>query len=118
MRSIALHVRITVIALAAALPACAARGQSVPANALPDVLRLIPSTAHATIVVPHMKYASDHLTRLLEGMDRANLLLGSRPIDQFKSSLGYTVGVNDHGSAALVVVDAAAQPPRIAWLMP
>jgi hypothetical protein len=65
-----------------------------------------------------MKYASDHLTRLLEGMDRANLLLGSRPIDQFKSSLGYTVGVNDHGSAALVVVDAAAQPPRVAWLMP
>jgi hypothetical protein len=75
------------------------------AAAVQGILRVIPPDAHAALIVPNLKRASDDLTRLLEGMDRANLLLGLRPIDQFKSVTGFTVGLDDHGSAAIVVLD-------------
>jgi hypothetical protein len=81
-------------------------------------LQLISRDAHAAVIIPNIKRASDALTRLLEGMDRANILLGSRPIDQFKSVTGYTAGVDDNAAAALVVIDAASHPPQWLWLMP
>src|SRR5262245_30892915 len=94
-----------VLLTAEIVSAASAFGQSEP-GAVQGILRVIPPDAHAAFIVPSLKRASDDLTRLLEGMDRANILLGLRPIDQFKSVTGFTVGLDDHGSAAIVVVDA------------
>jgi hypothetical protein len=98
-------------------PGTCASAQS-EANAVDAILRIVPAEAHAALIVPNLKRLSDDLTRLLEGMDRANVLLGSRPIDQFKSITGFTSSLNDNGSAAMIVLDAAARPPRIAWVLP
>ena len=49
------------------------------------------------------------LRNLAEGMDRAGLLLGSRPIDQFKAASGFNVAVDDLGSAAVVLVGGQAK---------
>jgi hypothetical protein len=93
-----------------------AQGNAAPP--FPNGLQLVSPDAHAALIIPNIKRASDTLTRLLEGMDRANILLGSRPIDQFKSVTGYTSGVDDAGAAALVVTSAGAWPPRCLWLVP
>ena len=39
-------------------------------------MQLVPAQAHAVIVIPHLKLLSDQITQCLQGMDRANLLLG------------------------------------------
>ena len=94
-----------------------AQPSASPATRLPPgleaALRLIPAEAHAAIVVPHLKHASDDLTRMLEGMDRAGLLVGSRPIDHFKSITGFATAVDDNGSAALIVSEHGTS-----WLVP
>lgn len=82
------------------------------------MMRLVPPSAHAAIIVPNLKRSSGNITRLLEGMDRANILVGSRPIDHFKGLTGYATAVADEGAAALVVLDANASPPDVAWLVP
>ncbi len=109
-------------AFTAFLQFCAvAAAQSEPA-AVQGILRVIPPDVHAAFIVPNLKHASGDHTRLLEGMDRANLLLGLRPIDQFKSVTGFIVGLDDHGSAAIVVVDAGNpaehRPARTVTIVP
>ncbi len=99
--------KLTLFRFAAVLPflfTFATFGQS-PAE---EMLKLIPPDAPAAIVIPNLKAASDHITQMLEGMDRANLLMGSRPIDQAKSTTGFNVGINDAGGMALVF--GAAKP--------
>jgi hypothetical protein len=90
------------------------RAQSPPASQpespLEVILKIIPADAQAGIVVPNIKYASDQITQCLEGMDRANLLLGSRPLDQMKSSSGFTVGIDDVGSLAIILAGDNAKP--------
>lgn len=100
------------------IAAAAANAQEARTLQLPEVLRQIPPGAPAVLIVPHIKRASDDLTRLLEGMDRANLLLGARPIDQIKSISGYNIAIDDNGAAAMIITDITTTPPRIAWLLP
>ncbi|HVP73766.1 MAG TPA: hypothetical protein VMS30_08510 [Phycisphaerales bacterium] len=112
------------IALSASLTVAAGHAdtqQAQPSSAsvlqlppgLQAALRLIPAESQAAIIIPHLKHASDHLTRLLEGMDRAGILIGSRPIDHFKSITGFATAVDDNGATALVVSEHGT-----AWLVP
>lgn len=97
------------LSLIAAFPfiliAEAASGQSP----LDLVLKTVPPDAQAAIIVPHLKVLSDQLTQCLEGMDRANLLMGSRPLDQMKSAAGFNAGVDDLGGAAWVIPGGPAE---------
>lgn len=69
------------------------------------VVKLIPPDAAIALVIPSLKSCSDELTQCLEGMDRAQFLLGSRPLDQLKSMSGFNVGVDDLGGLAVVMVE-------------
>ena len=105
----------------AAVVMAAAIGQSlVHADTAPqDLLAMIPAKASAAIIIPNLKYCSDEITRCLEGLDRANLLLGSRPLDQAKSATGYNVGINDiGGGAAIWMPEPDGQSPAVALLLP
>src|SRR5437870_10854114 len=89
-------------------------GSVVRADTAPqDVLAMIPASAAAAVIIPNLKYCSDEITRFLEGMDRANLLLGTRPLDQLKSASGFNVGINDVGAAALIWFPAAGDSTRV-----
>lgn len=84
-----------------------------------ELLAMVPADAAVVVIVPNLKYCSDEITRCLEGMDRANLLLGTRPLDQLKSISGFNVGINDVGGAALVVLTLNEKaPPTTVMLMP
>lgn len=99
---------VVVLIINAALHAQASSG-------LEGMIKLIPPDAQAALIVPNAKIVSDQITQCLEGMDRAGLLLGSRPIDQFKSASGFNIAVDDLGSAAVVLLAGQAQP---AFLIP
>ncbi len=117
MRRLMLALATTMPTMLCAQHACAAA--SAPTNDAPiDVMRLIPEQAHAAIVFPSLKRSSDGISRLLEGMDRANLLMGARPIDHLKSITGWNAGVNDQGAAAIIVLDVQASPVKWAALVP
>jgi hypothetical protein len=79
-------------------------------QSIESVMKLIPESSPGAIVIPSLKKLNDELTQMLEGMDRANLLIGSRPIDQMKSFTGFNVAVNDFGGAAIVAFIENEQP--------
>lgn len=92
--------------------------QARAADRLSEILRIVPAGAHAAVVIPNLKRASDDLTRMLEGMDRSGILLGARPIDQLKSQSGFNAAIDDQGSAAVVLIDSASVPPHIVTILP
>ncbi len=84
-----------------------AMATSAPAqDALSPLTRLIPNDALAVIASPNLRAASDHLAQAIEAMDRGHLLMGSTPLEQVKAAIGFAVGVNDLGSAAIVLMPA------------
>lgn len=95
-------------ALTNADPAAKSAAVAVPAPtaaALERALALVNPAAESFALVPCMKDASDRITACLEGMDRANLLVGSRPIGQLKSLAAVNVAVDDLGALAIVDVE-------------
>lgn len=78
-------------------------GSSAQAFELPAALQHVPRGAQALLVVPNLAACSDEVLACLEGMDRANLLLGARPIDQVKSMSGFNIALDDNASAALAL---------------
>ena len=97
-------------ALMAVLVLVCSRDSFARDDAVNSVMKLVPADAPAAIVIPSLKKLNDQLTQMLEGMDRANLLVGSRPIDQLKSITGFNIAVNDYGGAAIVIVNQNDQP--------
>ena len=96
-----------------------------PAHAMGDAataLALASPEADIVVFAPDLKGTSDELTQLLERMERAELLVGSRPIDQLKSWLGIGAGVDDHGPVVALLYEsdnaAAAQPFDVLLLVP
>lgn len=79
---------------------------------LAAIMRFVPPQAQAAIVVPNLKRLSDQITQCLEGMDRAEVLMGSRPIDQFKAAADLNVGINDLGGMAVIFTNLA-DPEKI-----
>lgn len=73
---------------------------------LPPGFDLVPPDASGAVVIPNLKRASDDFTRMLEGMERAHVLLGARPMDQLRALLGLQVGVNELDAAAIVFMDS------------
>lgn len=73
---------------------------------------LVPPDSAAALVIPNLKGASDQLAQALEGMDRANVLFGGRPVDQVRALLGLTAGVNEQAPVAIITptVDALTTP--------
>lgn len=84
-------------ALAIGAMCCAAHGDAVD-----DIVAKLDPNADVIIAAPNLKRASDELTRCIEGMDRANLLLGSRPIDQIKSMCAVSAGLDELRGAAVM----------------
>jgi len=103
------------VAPAAAQPTSPSAAASDEATAM---LKLVPAQAEAALVVPNLKTLNDQVTQCLEGMDRANLLLGSRPIDQLKAATGFNVGVNDAGGMAIVALSEQGREPNWLYIVP
>jgi len=82
------------------------------------ILKLVPAEAPMAIIVPDLKAASNELTRLTEGMDRANLLLGLRPLDHLKSATGFNTGINDVGAAAQIILPPKDSSQRSILIIP
>src|SRR5438874_506187 len=97
-----MNLPITAITTITAIAATLSIGLALADTAPQELLAMIPGNACAAVVIPNLKFCSDEITRGLEGMDRANLLLGSRPLDLIKSATGFNVGINDVGGAAMV----------------
>ena len=87
---------------------------------LDDALALVPEDARAFVVVPSLDRLSDSMHVVLHAMDRGHLILGSRPIDVFKSILGVTSAVADKApAAAIMMAFDPADPLRGAvWVVP
>lgn len=76
-------------------------GQTIHTGVTLPAVAALSAENDLIVVIPGLKALSDQITQSLEGMDRANLLIGSRPLDQLKAALGFNVGVNDLGSLAI-----------------
>ena len=96
----------TFVILLAIAGAALLRGRAFASEPV-AAMQLVPAQAHAVIVIPHLKLLSDQITQCLQGMDRANLLLGSRPLDRVKAITGFSAGVNDAGSMAIALMRSA-----------
>jgi hypothetical protein len=83
-----------------------------------NLLRLIPAETPAALVIPSLKACSDEMTQWLDGMERGQLLLGSRPLDQLKSGTGFTVGIDDLGSMAVFIAGFNQDVPIPMILVP
>jgi hypothetical protein len=108
--------RLGARSIAAILLARGAAALSQPAAApaeLPErvasALRLLPGDdLRALLIVPGLKRASDGLTTLLEGMDRVDLLVGTRPIDHARSLARIGGGLDDAGALLAGLTPAGA----------
>jgi len=85
-------------------PVCSAHAGRQSTKALDELAAVLPTQMRAAVLVTNLDRSSDSLVTLLEGMDRANLLIGSRPSDQIKSTLQLSVAVNDLGGGGVVFV--------------
>jgi hypothetical protein len=94
------------IAVAAGRPALADRAVG---------LDLVPPDAAFAVVVGHLKRASDDLADCIERMERSQVLIGGRPLDQLKSMAGLVVAVDDTGAGAMIV--PAGTDPRLGGVL-
>jgi len=90
------------IIVAGACIAASAWGQNSSAADSFAVLDMVPPDASIAVIVPSLKATSNDLTTCLEGMERATMLLGGRPVDQMRALLGLQAGVDEGGSAAVI----------------
>ncbi|MHC5024606.1 MAG: hypothetical protein ACYTGG_11990 [Planctomycetota bacterium] len=75
-----------------------------PQPTLEALLDLMPSNVEAFVAVPNLDQAGDDIDTALLSMDRAGLLVGSRPVDLVKSTLGMGSGVDDFGAGAIALL--------------
>ena len=76
---------------------------AAPPDALDDLAAMLDPSADAVLLTPQLKHASEQFTQLMQGMDRAQLMLGSRPLDQLQSFVDITTGVDEFGGAAALL---------------
>ncbi len=88
------------LAAAAILIACSFVG-AARADALDDVLALIPPDAASFVVVPSLASVNADAESCIAAMDRKESVLVGRPIDQLRSALGIAEGLDERGSFAL-----------------
>lgn len=87
---------------------CVVAARSAAGDALETIIDQLDPNADVIIAVPQLKRASDELTRCIEGMDRAGMLMGSRPIDQLKSLCTISAGLDElRGGAVLFYINDA-----------
>lgn len=75
--------------------------RSASADALDDVLALIPPDAASFVIVPNLASVNADVESCIAAMDRKESILVGRPIDQLRSALGITEGLDERGSLAL-----------------
>ena len=75
--------------------------RSAVADALDDVLALIPPDAASFVVVPNLAAVNADAESCIAAMDRKESVLVGRPIDQLRSMLGIAEGLDERGSLAL-----------------
>lgn len=74
---------------------------STAADSLDDVLALIPPDAASFVVVPNLASVNADAESCIAAMDRKESVLVGRPIDQLRSALGITEGLDERGSLAV-----------------
>lgn len=120
---------IGVLMMAAALSGARAEA----ATPVDDLLGHLPPEAELLLLAPHLRNTNDQIVQLLEGMDRPNLLMGSRPLDLAKTLTDFSVAIDELKPAALLILkrsDAGgdenhdekdekeeAQSPPLRWLL-
>ena len=71
------------------------------ADALDDVLALIPKDAVSVVVIPSLAKTSSDVEACIAGMDRKETVIVGRPVDQLRGMLGIREGFDEHGSMAI-----------------
>lgn len=97
--------RLALITALASLFTAVAPAQETrrPTDLLQTALDLVPQDAVFAVVVPSLKRVNDDIVQMLEGMDRANLLVGSRPLDHFRAMSGLHAGVDELRGGVMVM---------------
>jgi len=90
-----------VLAMLFVFDACIGVSRSASADALDDVLALIPPDAASFVIVPNLASVNADVESCIAAMDRKESILVGRPIDQLRSALGITEGLDERGSLAL-----------------
>src|SRR5262245_59651694 len=73
-------------------------------TALDAALALVPKDAKAFIAIPNPKRSSDELQQCFERMDRPELAVAGRPIDQAKAALKVGAAFDDKGPLAVAAI--------------
>ncbi len=82
---------------------------SPSSDPLDEIASMLDASADAVLLTTHLKRSSEQFTQLMQGMDRAQLMLGSRPLDQLQSVVDITTSVDEfRGAAAVVSLDGDA----------
>ena len=108
-----LHAPSLLICLFLTMPAGGASSGPPPER---QVLNLIPNDAAAVLYLPNARSANDHLVQFLEGMDRSNLLMGTRPLDLLKSWIDLPIAFDELGPVVVALVPGD-QPDEFDWLL-
>lgn len=104
---------------AAGQPAATQAGAPA-ATALDQALALVPPGAIAFVILPAPKHASDDLQQCLERMNRPEVAIAGRPIDQAKAYYGISGSFDDKGPVALSVFHPRTEgtPPPMVLSLP
>ncbi|TVQ54090.1 MAG: hypothetical protein EA377_06355 [Phycisphaerales bacterium] len=108
-----LHATCLLLCLLATIPALGASPDPPPHL---RVLNLIPTDAGAVLYLPNARSTNDHLVQFLEGMDRSNLLMGSRPLDLLKTWIDLPIAFDELGPVVVALMPGD-QPHEFDWLL-
>ncbi len=93
------------------------------ADALDDVLTLVPKDSASMIAIPSLAKLSRDVDACIAGMDRKETAIAGRPVDQLRGMLGIKEGFDERGSMAawtvggVSVVGSDGQPVARAWVL-
>ena len=89
------------------------------ADALDDVLALVPPTATSVIVAPSLAKVSADIDDCLAAMDRKETVVAGRPVDHLRAALSIQEGFNEQGSMAVWTVEELTDgAPTYVFLVP
>lgn len=109
-----------VLAIVCALCAVCSLGMDSArrADALDDVLALVPSDATSVIVIPSLAKMSGDIDACVAGMDRKETVIAGRPVDQLRGALGIREGFDERGSMAAWTTAAAPDAAGVTGVRP
>lgn len=79
---------------------------------------LMPVEARAAVVIPSVRRFNDDFTALMEGMDRANAVIGAKPMEAFLLNVGLNGALREEGAAAMLLFMSEQGEPTPLMVLP